>query len=91
MGLVGVFFVCHILRVTLNIHEMLIIEHAKKCFDVGPGFPLWSVILGKIRYSQGGSVTLIFVKLLFSGLDVGAEVLLLRLSDNKAHTAQAAA
>ena len=49
MGLVGVFFVCHILRVTLNIHEMLIIEHAKKCFDVGPGFPLWSVILGKIR------------------------------------------
>ena len=50
MGLVGVFFLCHILRVALNIHEMLVIEHAMKCFDAGmQGFPLWSLILGKIR------------------------------------------
>ena len=50
MGLVGVFFLCHILRVALNIHEMLVIQHAMECFEAGmQGFPLWSLVLGKIR------------------------------------------
>ena len=31
MGIVGVFLVCHILRITLNIHEMIVIEHAMAC------------------------------------------------------------
>ena len=50
MGLVGVFFLCHILRVALNVHEMLVIDHAMRCFEAGKqGFPLWSLVVGKIR------------------------------------------
>ena len=53
MGIVGVFLVCHILRVSLNIHEMIVIEHAMACSKAHKrSFPMWAIITNFFRSVQ---------------------------------------
>ena len=50
MGIVGVFLACHALRVSLNIHEMIVIEHAMACSRARQkAFPMWAIITNSFR------------------------------------------
>merc|ERR1711953_549770 len=45
MGIVTIFFLCHFLRVFLNLHEMIVISHALKCSQARQrSFPMWAII-----------------------------------------------
>ena len=51
MGIVGVFLISHILRVALNLHEMLVIEQAMECGKAGlRSFPVWALMMGSISH-----------------------------------------
>ena len=50
MGIVGVFLACHILRVLLNLHEMIVIVDAMECREAGKGgFPMWALVMTSFR------------------------------------------
>ena len=45
IGIVAVFLVCHMLRVGLNFHEMLVIDEAMACSQARQrSFPKWAII-----------------------------------------------
>ncbi|XP_040567083.1 FMRFamide receptor isoform X1 [Lepeophtheirus salmonis] len=45
MGIVGVFLLCHILRIFINLHEMLVIRPAMECREAKlPAFPFWVLV-----------------------------------------------
>jgi len=51
MGIVGVFLLCHFLRVFLNLHEMVVIRQAMECGRRGyRPFPMWARIMNSFRY-----------------------------------------
>ena len=50
-GIVTAFFICHLPRMVLSIHEMVIIDFALECSKYNMrGFPLWALILSKISH-----------------------------------------
>jgi uncharacterized membrane protein YhfC len=50
MGIVGVFLFCHILRIALNLHEMMVIENAMECVkNHQEAFPKWAIITNFFR------------------------------------------
>ena len=50
MGIVGVFLLCHFLRVFLNLHEMVVIRDAMACTKAGQqGFPVWALVMTSFR------------------------------------------
>ncbi len=53
MGIVGVFLACHILRIALNLHEMVVIELAMACAKAGQrSFPKWAIMTNFFRYNN---------------------------------------
>ena len=52
MGIVGVFLMCHFLRVFLNLHEMIVISNALDCIykRKTEGFPMWARIATSFRF-----------------------------------------
>ena len=50
MGIVTIFFLCHFLRVFLNLHEMIVIGQALKCSQARQrSFPMWAIITNYFR------------------------------------------
>ncbi|QQP54471.1 Uncharacterized protein FKW44_007314, partial [Caligus rogercresseyi] len=50
MGIVGVFLLCHILRIFINLHEMLVIRPAMECRAAKlPAFPFWVLVTTVFR------------------------------------------
>ena len=50
-SIVSVFLLSHTLRVALNLHEMIVIEHAMLCSKAGErSFPKWAIITNSFRY-----------------------------------------
>lgn len=45
LGMVLVFLLCHLLRICVDVHELMTLEHANECRKAGyKGFPAWSII-----------------------------------------------
>ena len=50
MGIVGMFLACHMLKIFLSLHEMLVIRDALKCNKARKrGFPAWAEITTTFR------------------------------------------
>ncbi len=50
MGIVGVFLLCHVPRVLLNMHETWVWDEAMGCMNRGkPGFPMWATLMVTLR------------------------------------------
>ena len=61
MGIVGMFLACHMLRIFLSMHEMIIIRDALACYNQHKrGFPVWAEITATFRNVKTKTQTLKF-------------------------------